>query len=55
MCDLCLVSFFFIKIFTPIQKCIVDFVNIGKLIYFSNVVKCVRPTYGNKEARASLM
>ena len=23
--------------------------------FFSNVVKCVRPTYGNKEARASLM
>ena len=31
----------------------IDFVNIGKLIFFSNVVKCVRPTYGNKETQAT--
>ena len=38
-----------------VQKCIIGFVNIGKFIFFSNVVKCVRPTYGNKEAPASLI
>ena len=55
MCDLCLIYFFFIKIFISVQKYIIVFPNISKFVFFSNVVKCIRPTYGNKEKPATLV
>ena len=36
-----------------VQKDINVFPNIGKLIFFSNAIKCIRPTYGNKEEPAT--
>ena len=54
MCNLFLIYFFFIKIFISVQKCITDFVNISTLYFFSDVVKCIRPTYGSKETPSPL-
>ena len=46
--------FLFSLIFISVQKDIMVCTNINKLIFFSNVIKSVRPTYGNKEELASL-
>ena len=49
MCQLCLIYFYLYK------KDIMVCTNINKLIFFSNVIKSVRPTYGNKEELAPLI
>ena len=53
MCQLCLI-YSISLIFISVQKDIMVCTDINKLIFFSNVIKSVRPTYGNKEELAPL-
>ena len=53
MCQLCLIYFYFFNIYI----CTKRYHSIHKyqqVNFFSNVVKSIRPTYGNKEELATL-
>ena len=47
-------NIFVFLLFISVQKDIMVCANINKLIFFSNVIKSVKPTYGNKEELAPL-
>ena len=53
MCQLCLIYFYFFNIYIC-TKIFHGMHKYQQVNFFSNVVKSVRPTYGNKEELATL-